>query len=474
MARILAYTSPTPGHVFPAIGMLLELRRRGHDIHLRTQAPDVERLGALGLKVAPVDPGLEEIEFDDWRARSQIGAMRRLLSLYEQYAALEIPDVRAAIEEVRPDALIMDVQCEGGGYVAAASGLPWAMYCPYPPAFTSRDAPPHGLGLRPARGQLGRARDRFWTRVGERTLAPYVARRNAVRAELGLAPLGRYEDQWREADRFIAFTAEPYEYPRSDWPPSVRLVGPGTWEPAAEPPEWLGSETRAIILVTCSTAYQRDAKLISTALEAFAGEDVALVATTAAHDRSAFTAPANARLEQFLPHGPIIARAACVVCHGGQGITQKALAAGVPVCVVPFCRDQFDVARRVEVADAGVKLHHKQLTTKRLRSAVREAIDKRAGAQRVASAFAAAGGSSAAADAVEELFGTMGRVRLTAAVVRQSRSRLVIKTRHEAWFDERGHRTSIMGRNANKGLIVKKPVVAAVLATALACRAPPS
>jgi MGT family glycosyltransferase len=220
---------------------------------------------------------------------------------------------------------------------------------------------------------------------------------------LGLSPLRKYEDQWREADRFIAFTAEPYEYARSDWPPSVRHVGPGTWDPPAEPPDWLASESRPIILVTASTAFQLDSKLISTALEAFADEDVALVVTTAAHDPSAFTAPSNARVEQFLPHGPIIARAACVVCHGGQGITQKALAGGVPVCVVPFCRDQFDVARRVEVGGAGVRLHHKRLTPERLRAAVREAMGKRAGAERVARGFAAAGGSSAAADIVEEL-----------------------------------------------------------------------
>jgi MGT family glycosyltransferase len=412
MARILAYTSPTPGHVFPPIGMLLELRQRGHDIHLRTRAQDVERLRALGLEVSPVDPRIEAIEFDDWRAKSQINNMRRILSLYEEHAALEIPDVRRAIEELRPDALIMDVQCEGGGYVAAASGLPWAMYCPYPAAFRSREAPPHGLGLRPAQGPLGRVRDRFWWWVAERLLAPYVARRNVARGGLGLPPLHKYEDQWREADRFIAFTAEPYDYPRSDWPPSVRLVGPGTWDPPAEPPDWLAPETRPIILVTASTAYQLDAKLISTALEAFADEDVALVVTTAAQDPSAFMAPRNARVEQFLPHGPIIARAVCVVCHGGQGITQKALDAGVPVCVVPFCRDQFDVARRVEVADAGVRLHHKRLTPKRLRRAVRRAIGKRSGAERVANAFAAAGGSSAAADVVEELLtGSMSRRR---------------------------------------------------------------
>ena len=41
---------------------------------------------------------------------------------------------------------------------------------------------------------------------------------------------------------------------------------------------------------------------------------------------------------------PILEIAACVVCHGGMGITQKALAAGVPVCAVPFGRDQPEVA----------------------------------------------------------------------------------------------------------------------------------
>ena len=81
MARLLAYTSATPGHVFPPIGMLLELRRRGHEIHVRTQAPDVERLGALGFDVAAIDPRIEEIEFDDWRARSQVNAMRRIVTL---------------------------------------------------------------------------------------------------------------------------------------------------------------------------------------------------------------------------------------------------------------------------------------------------------------------------------------------------------------------------------------------------------
>ena len=63
--------------------------------------------------------------------------------------------------------------------------------------------------------------------------------------------------------------------------------------------------------------------------------------------------PANAHVERWLPHSALLARAACVICHGGMGITQKALAAGVPLCVVPFGRDQFEVAARVAAVGAG-------------------------------------------------------------------------------------------------------------------------
>jgi MGT family glycosyltransferase len=141
------------------------------------------------------------------------------------------------------------------------------------------------------------------------------------------------------------------------------------------------------------------------ALEALAGEDVEIVVTTAGVDPSSFTPPPNARIERFVPHSPVLKRAACVVCHGGMGITQKALAAGVPVCVVPFGRDQFDVARHVEVAGAGSRLLASRLRPERLRRVVREAMSKKAGAERIASAFATAGGPNAAVDALEELRG---------------------------------------------------------------------
>lgn len=155
------------------------------------------------------------------------------------------------------------------------------------------------------------------------------------------------------------------------------------------------------MLVTCSTEFQNDRRLVEVALEALAEEPVRVVATTASLVPATFRAPGNARVERFLPHGPLLREAACVVCHGGMGITQKALAAGVPVCVVPFGRDQLEVARHVEQAGAGTRLVPRRLTPGRFRLAVRAATACAPGARRVAEGFRKAGGAEAAADAVE-------------------------------------------------------------------------
>jgi UDP:flavonoid glycosyltransferase YjiC (YdhE family) len=130
---------------------------------------------------------------------------------------------------------------------------------------------------------------------------------------------------------------------------------------------------------------------------------VQVVVTSAAHDPQRFEAPPNATLVRWAAHGPLLARAACVVCHGGMGVTQKALAAGVPVCVVPFGRDQFVVAETVARAGAGTRVLPAELDPASLRAAVREAMAMRAGAQRVAAGFARAGGPPAAAEALEAL-----------------------------------------------------------------------
>lgn len=406
MSSYLAYTSPARGHLYPLTPVLDELGSRGHAVAVRTLPSEVEMLRERGLDAHGIDAWLASSELGDYKAKTPIGAERASTRTMVERAAHEVPDLRRAIEDERPDALLVDINSWGASALAEASGMPWAHFCPYPLPLPSRDAPPFGLGLAPAKGRAGRVRDAIVRRTLFQPLVRLATPKlNAIRTELGLEPLVQGTDAFRRAPLLLYFTAEPFEYPRSDWPDSVLQVGPSSWEPPAETPGWLGALEPPLVLVTMSTEYQGDEKLVETALAAFRDAPVSVVATTGGCDPARFEVPPNARVEASLPHGPIIERASCVVCHGGMGITQKAISAGVPVCAVPFGRDQLEVARRVELSGAGVQLSAMRLKPDRLREAVFRAIECKSGAERVARAFAAAGGASRAVDALEALVG---------------------------------------------------------------------
>ena len=391
MARILAYTTPARGHLFPLTPILDELRRRGHQIALRTLASQVPTMRARGFDAAPVSDRVEAIAHDDWRAGNPRAALARAVQIFTQRAEHDAPDLARAIGQERPDALLVDVNAWGALAAAEAWAGPWAMFCPYPLPVRSRDVPPFGPGLPPARGPLGRLRDQLLRPIVfgtlERTMAPPI---NHIRAQLGLAPVGGADDIFGRAPLLLYLTAEPFEYPRSNWPDNLVLVGPCDWDPPSDPPAWLDDIDRPIVLVTTSSEFQDDARLVTVALEALAEEPVAVLATLPAGDPARVRRHPNARVERFIPHRPVLDRAACAVTHGGMGATQKAPASGVPVCAVPFGRDQLEVARRVEVAGAGTRLPAKRLCSDRLRAKVREAMRLRDGAKRVQEAFAAA------------------------------------------------------------------------------------
>jgi MGT family glycosyltransferase len=233
----------------------------------------------------------------------------------------------------------------------------------------------------------------------ERTMLP---RLNRVRAAVGVPELGRTDDLYLRMPLLLYMTAEPFEYARSDWPANIVMVGPCVWEPPAPAPEWLASIDRPIVLVTTSSEFQDDGRLIATALRALADEPVHVVATVPAGAPADFPATSNAHVVRFIPHGPVLERAVCAITHGGMGATQKALARGVPVCAVPFGRDQLEVARRVEVARAGTRLPPYRLSASRLRAKVLEAMTCKDGAKRVAEGYTLSGGAVTAANAVEQ------------------------------------------------------------------------
>jgi MGT family glycosyltransferase len=403
MARILAYTSPALGHLFPMTPLLLELRSRGHDVHVRTVGSQVELMRSLGMEASEIDERIAGVIHPDWEASNPKEALQVAVRTFGERASYDGPDLRNAMESVRPELLVVDINSWGALNVAEASGLPWVNFSPFTPPLDSPGTPPFGPGLKPLPGLLGRVRDGIVRPLvlgaAERVMRPTM---DALRTDEDLPPVRRADEFFRKAPLLLVTTAEPFEYHHDDWGDNVVLIGASAWEPPQEPPGWLADIDGPLVLVTTSSEFQDDGVLVRTALEALADEAVTVVVTMPAGVDEGLRVPANARVEQFVPHGPLLDRAAVAITHGGMGATQKALSRGVPVCVVPFGRDQMEVAMRVQVSGSGTRLPVKRLTPERLRAKVQEAMRCGDGARRVAQGYAASGGVSAGADAIEQ------------------------------------------------------------------------
>src|SRR3712207_1901682 len=124
-----------------------------------------------GFDAAPISPAVEELEHDDYRARTPQGALKRGIAMFARRAEHEVPDLGAAIDQEQPDLLLVDAQSWGGLAQAEAWGGPWASWLPYPYPVPSPDVPPFGPGFAPARGPAGRLRDRVLRPVLSRSFA---------------------------------------------------------------------------------------------------------------------------------------------------------------------------------------------------------------------------------------------------------------------------------------------------------------
>lgn len=115
--------------------------------------------------------------------------------------------------------------------------------------------------------------------------------------------------------------------------------------------------------------------------------------------------PPGAVAVRHLPQVALLQHTDVFVNHGGNGSVTEAVAAGVPMVVLPFSTDQFAGAASIERAGVGVALAPNSLTSELLRSAVEGLVASGASVRmaQVANGSALDGGPSGAARAIAEL-----------------------------------------------------------------------
>jgi UDP:flavonoid glycosyltransferase YjiC (YdhE family) len=124
-------------------------------------------------------------------------------------------------------------------------------------------------------------------------------------------------------------------------------------------PDWWTGATDPLVYVTFGTVTGHTPvghDVFRTALDAVAGLRCRVLLTVghSADIEGLVPLPTNVHVEKWVPQDDVFAEARLVVCHGGSGTTLGALAAGLPLVVVPLFADQFANGMLVAEAGAGV------------------------------------------------------------------------------------------------------------------------
>ena len=162
-------------------------------------------------------------------------------------------------------------------------------------------------------------------------------------------------------------TRFPASLDPSPFATTVRFRVPGVVDGETLPDWWNGSDA-PLVYMTFGTVLGHmsiAADVYRMALTAVMDLD-ARVLLTVGHrfDRSDLgPIPANVHAEAWVDQEDVLDDADLVVCHGGSGTVFGALAAGVPLVVVPLFADQFENGRRVADCGAGLVIEREHKGT---------------------------------------------------------------------------------------------------------------
>jgi MGT family glycosyltransferase len=331
----------------------------------------------------------------EWEARTPLGVFARVRDRVMFGPAREFcRDVTEELDREPADVVVVDTLIPSALSGAEAAGCPSVLLMHGPYLMPRPDAPPPGTGFMPARGRLGRWRDRAVVSLMMRVFRTAMPALNQARAELGLAPARDLADVINGASRVLVCTSPGYDFAADAVPGHVRYVGPQLDDDPGDPGgTWDDPGGRPLVLVgLSSTVMSYEAELLQRAADALGRLPVrGLVTTGPAVDPAAIRAPANVTVRRWVRHADVLPSCSAVLTHGGHGTVIKALAAGVPLVVAPLGRDQPDNAARVVHAGAGLWVS-KKAGVPALRDAIARTMDEpryRAAARRMAATLAA-------------------------------------------------------------------------------------
>jgi len=367
--RILFSSLSYPGHLNPLLPYAKVLRDRGHKVRIAAPKVAAEKLQQAGLAhVAYEDTSHEEIvvafageEGMSEEERQDLSTPRFFVGLLARRA---LPTLRETINIWKPD-LIVRESCEHAAHIAADEAkVPHVRVAVLNPDNEKKCFKLNASAIGDLRETIGLAPDNGASICAEPVFTAFPAALGETRIT---------------NDAPMPFRVQmPSEEVRIDVPT----------------PAWGPRNGETFLYMTFGTmagTTDRERAIYRTALDSVTDLPVQVLLTTGQNmaEHPLGDIPSNVIVETFVPQAEVLPHAQAVVTHGGSGTMMGALAAGVPLVIVPMFADQPDNARAVQAAGAGVAVFEADSAS--LRTGIESVLkdpDFLVGAKRVSSQMA--------------------------------------------------------------------------------------
>ena len=390
MSRFLFVVPPLVGHINPAVTVSAELSSRGHDVAWAGHPSVLASLVPRDARVFSTDRNFSTDVLRELAARGQglrgAEAFRFLWKdLLIPLGEAMVPEVEFAVQHFCPDVLIVDQQAIAGAVIARRSGLSWAT------SATTSSELVDSFTVFPMFGEwLTKELRAFQHRVG-------VSEDEAAQGDL------RFSDQL-----VLAFSAREL-VGSGPVPPEWLFVGPAMKkrEHAPEFPwSWLDPHRRHVLLTLGTINAASGQQFLNTAIAAAERLEDRLQMIVVAPNGMLCPKSANVLVLPAVPQLELLPQIDAVICHAGHNTVCETLAHGIPLVVAPIRDDQPIIAQQVVDAGAGIRLKYSRVKSEEIAEALLSVLENkfyRLAAERIQTAFRAAGGASAAADGLEGL-----------------------------------------------------------------------
>ena len=418
MAKILLIAPETLGHLNPSIAILKRLQIKGHHVsmmgrpdgedHVRSQGIDYHIVGEKEFPKGTIQDRLNDLG----EKKGKYG-FRVTRQFYIDTASVYLAQLPAAVNNIKPDLLILDQTYRDAAAVADVLDIPYVTLCNALNLIPDVCVPPAIFDWDYSPSLFAKWRNIFGYCCYVKSLFPILLAVDHYRKKNGLA---RFRGPLGGNSKHLILTqlTNQFEFPRKKNKQLYNL-GPIIDDSVQEDLDTFPFEKitgREFAYVSMGSIQNRQSKVFKVIAEACHRCNILAVITTG-HGCSLNSGELAGEpvVVAYAPQTTLLKKATILITHAGMNTTMGGLKNGLPIVAIPITNEQFGIAARIKYSGTGLVLKLENLSPEKLEKSIWAILHNpkyRNKAVNFQQEIKSAGGAVRAAELIQKLIAKLG------------------------------------------------------------------